>query len=282
MVWGIAIVWYLFLAGLGAGAYVTSVLVARKHPEAHTLRRAGRIIAPAVVAVGLVLLMVDAEAGFKNPLRFFYLITNFSSVMTWGVIILGAFMVVCLTSLILDFMGKKVPHVLEYIGLALSLATAAYTGVLLGVVQTFPLWNTPLLPVLFVVSAASTGIASVVLTGCFVGDREQNGRLLERTRLILPCVEIVLVALLLATVQASDAGAASVASIMAGSFAPLFWIGLVIAGLAFPVLVSAYDLKRNSAKKPGSVGLTAAAEVGVLVGGFALRFLIVMAALPIS
>lgn len=282
MVWGISIVWYLFLAGLGAGAYATSVLIARKRPEAIALRRAGRIIAPVAVAIGLVLLMVDAEAGFKNPLRFFYLLTNITSVMTWGVVILGAFMVANLATLSIDLLGKRVPRVLEYVGLALALATAAYTGVLLGVVQTFPLWNTPLLPVLFVVSAASTGIASVLLAGCFIGSREQNTGLLERTRIALPCVEIVLVALLLATVQSSASGAASVEGIVTGSFAPLFWIGLMAAGLAFPLGTSIFELKRNGSGKPASVGLAAAAEIGVLVGGFALRFLIVMAALPLS
>lgn len=286
MVWGASIVWYLFLAGLGAGAYATSVVVARTQPDAVALRRAGRIIAPAAVAVGLVLLMVDAEAGFKNPLRFFYLATNFNSVMTWGVIILGAFMVANLATLAIDVLGKRVPHTLEYCGLALALATAAYTGVLLGVVQTFPLWNTPLLPVLFVVSAASTGVASVVLAGCFVGNRAKNVRLLARTRLVLPVAELVLVTLLLATVQANDAGAASAAAVLTGSYAALFWIGLVAAGLVFPAIASAIELRQGATLKTEvpatpSTKLTTAAEIGVLIGGFALRFIIVMAAVPL-
>lgn len=279
MVWGVSIVWYLFLAGLGAGAYATSVLVARKLPEAMALRRVGRIIAPAAVAVGLVLLMVDAEAGFKNPLRFLYLVTNFNSVMTWGVVILSAFMIVSIATLAIDLLGKRAPFALECCGLGLALATAAYTGVLLGVVQTFPLWNSPLLPVLFVVSAASTGIASVVFAGCFAkGDRSANARLLERTRLALPCIELVLIALLLMTTQANAAGAASAASIVVGSYAPLFWIGLVLAGLVLPAGASLWELRRGNV----SITLTTVAEAGVLAGGFILRFLIVMAALPIS
>ena len=47
--------------------------------------------------------MMDAEAGFKNPLRFFYLISNLDSVMAWGVIILSVFMVISLLTLALDF-----------------------------------------------------------------------------------------------------------------------------------------------------------------------------------
>lgn len=85
-VWGAPIAWYLFLAGLGAGAYITSAFLRWRHPEAHGMRRAGHVIAPIVVAVGLVLLMVDAEAGLHNPLRFALLLSNFGSVMTWGVV----------------------------------------------------------------------------------------------------------------------------------------------------------------------------------------------------
>ncbi len=46
------------------------------------MRRIGLVIAPIAIAIGLVLLMTDAEAGLHDPLRFFYLLTNFDSVMT--------------------------------------------------------------------------------------------------------------------------------------------------------------------------------------------------------
>lgn len=75
-VWGAPIAWYLFLAGLGAGAYITSAFLRWRHPEAHGMRRAGHVIAPIVVAIGLMLLMVDAEAGC---------ITLFASRSCWAI-----------------------------------------------------------------------------------------------------------------------------------------------------------------------------------------------------
>ena len=84
-VWGAPIAWYLFLAGLGGGAFITSAFLRWKHPEAHGMRFAGHIIAPVVVIIGLFLLMFDAEAGLHNPLRFALLLHNPCSVMTWGV-----------------------------------------------------------------------------------------------------------------------------------------------------------------------------------------------------
>ena len=37
-VWGAPIAWYLFLAGLGGGAFITSAFLRWKHPEAHGMR----------------------------------------------------------------------------------------------------------------------------------------------------------------------------------------------------------------------------------------------------
>ena len=296
MIWGAEIAWYLFLAGLGAGAYATAAWLAWKRPEAKMAQRWGRIIAPVVVAIGLVLLMVDASAGIKNPLRFFLLVTNLSSVMAWGVIILSAFMVVAVAGLVLNVAGKRNPRWLDAVGSVLALAVAAYTGVLLGASLAFPLWNPVLLPVLFVVSAASTGEM-----GEFAALKRFHGT--------LPVVELALVVVLLLVTNgvagssasaAAAAGAASVANLVSGGYAVLFWAGFMIVGLLVPIGVDAYGscMRRRVRATAGtdgsaavavvveaaapSVGLEVAAEVGILVGGFLLRFLIVAAAVPIG
>ena len=59
-VWGAPIIWYLFLAGLGAGAFATSAFLSWRHPDATSMRRTGYLIAPIAVGIGLVLLMLDA------------------------------------------------------------------------------------------------------------------------------------------------------------------------------------------------------------------------------
>ena len=127
--------------------------------------RAGGAEAPSLTTliVGLVLLMFDAKAGLHNPLRFALLLTNFGSVMTWGVVILAAFVIVALVALIMDLKKRRVPMALEIVGAVLGICVAIYTGCLLGVCKTFPLWNNALLPILFLVSAVSTGMAAVLL-----------------------------------------------------------------------------------------------------------------------
>ena len=286
-VWNSLIAWYLFLAGMGGGAFITSAFLHWRHPHAVTMRKIGHVIAPIAVAIGLVLLMFDAEGGLHNPLRFALLLHNPFSVMTWGVVFLAGFMVVSIVVLVLDILKKGVPRWLELVGAAFGLCVGMYTGALLGVVKTFPLWNTALLPVLFLVSAMSAGAASVLLTAIFKHPEEFNrAGVLKKFHFCLPIIEFVLVAaLLFVTMYNSTAGFESVLSLVAGKWAPLFWVGLVAVGLVLPTVLECRLLFFSSKEFEESRTahyISAASDAAVLVGGFLLRFLIVMAALPIT
>ena len=286
-VWNSLIAWYLFLAGMGGGAFITSAFLHWRHPHAVTMRKIGHVIAPIAVAIGLVLLMFDAEGGLHNPLRFALLLHNPFSVMTWGVVFLAGFMVVSIVVLVLDNLKKGVPRWLELVGAAFGLCVGMYTGALLGVVKTFPLWNTALLPVLFLVSAMSAGAASVLLTAIFKHPEEFNrAGVLKKFHFCLPIIEFVLVAaLLFVTMYNSTAGFESVWSLVAGKWAPLFWVGLVAVGLVLPTVLECRLLFFSSKEFEESRTahyISAASDAAVLVGGFLLRFLIVMAALPIT
>ena len=238
MVWGPMIAWYLFLAGASAGAFLTSAFVERKYPDSVKMRVAGRLIAPVFLAIGLVMLMLDAEAGLHNPLRFFYLVMNPGSVMTLGVYFICVFMPVTLAAALLEILRRPVPSWLTWVGVVSAFAVAAYTGFLLGVVQAFPLWNNAILPVLFVVSALSAGLAATSLVG-LVLDRERFEQmwLIKKTHVILSAIELVVLFTMLVIVSSgSPEGAASVASLVSGQYAPAFWGGLVLLGLVARIL----------------------------------------------
>ena len=256
-IWGAIIAWYLFLAGLGGGAFITSAFLGWRHPEAVSMRKVGHLIAPIAVIIGLVLLMFDAEGGLHNPLRFALLLTNFGSVMTWGVVFLGGFTVVALVVVVLDFLKKSVPVWLDIVGVVFAVCVAVYTGALLGVCKTFPLWNNALLPILFLVSAVSAGAASVLLVA----------------------------SLMFITSFNSVAGWNSVMSLLVGQYAPLFWIGLVLIGLVLPTALETWLLffsPKEFEESRKAHWISFGSDAGVLVGGFLLRFLVVMAALPVT
>ncbi len=285
MVWGPMIAWYLFLAGASAGAFLTSAFVEVKYPESVKMRVAGRIIAPIFLGIGLVMLMLDAEAGLHNPLRFFWLIANPGSVMTLGVYFICVFMPVALVSAMLEVLKKPVPKWLTWVGIVFAFAVAAYTGFLLGVVKAFPLWNNAVLPILFVVSALSAGLAATSLVGLLV-DRERFEQmwLIKKSHVILSAIEMVVLATMLVIVSAGSVeGAASVYSLVAGQYAPAFWGGIVLLGLVAPFIIEGYPvfITKRVETSMTSMVVSVIGEAGVLVGGFMLRLLVVLSALPV-
>ena len=285
MVWGPMIAWYLFLAGASAGAFLTSTFVEAKYPESVKMRVAGRIIAPIFLGIGLVMLMLDAEAGLHNPLRFFWLIANPGSVMTLGVYFICVFMPVALVSALLEVLKKPVPKWLTWVGIVFAFAVAAYTGFLLGVVKAFPLWNNAVLPILFVVSALSAGLAATSLVGLLV-DRERFEQmwLIKKSHVILSAIEMVVLATMLVIVSAGSVeGAASVYSLVAGQYAPAFWGGIVLLGLVAPFIIEGYPvfITKRVETSMTSMVVSVIGEAGVLVGGFMLRLLVVLSALPV-
>lgn len=282
MVWGPLIAIYLFLAGASAGAFLASAYIERKYPDAVRMRVAGRILAPIFIGIGLVMLMVDAEAGLHNPLRFIFLIMNPGSVMTLGVYFICVFMPIALIEAVLELLKKDVPRWLTVIGDVFAFAVAAYTGFLLGVVDAYPLWNNAILPVLFVISALASGLAAVNLCGLIL-DRESIEKMfdLKKGHVVLGVAEIIALVVMFIIVASGDPqGAASIQSMLTGGFAGMFWIGLVLVGLLMPLLIGANALRASEGSQ-SSVALEYASECGVLVGGFMLRLLVVLAALPI-
>ena len=284
MVWDAIIAIYLFLAGLGAGAFALGALTDWAKTPAPTMKKVAFIVAPVAVAVGTLMLVVDAHAGLMNPLRFFGLVANLGSVMAWGVIILSAFLVVSIVDLIVLLVKKGTPKALDIVGAVLAVCVAAYTGVLLGDAGVaFPLWNMAVLPILFIVSAASTGIAvTLLITRLVAADEAAALPWLGKAGLVLPVLELALVIALLAVAgtaggSAGAAGAASVANLVSGPYAVAFWLGFVVIGLAVPFVLELMSRRGSQSK-----ALPMAGEACVLVGGFMLRYLVIMAAVAVA
>lgn len=306
-VWGSIIAWYLFLAGLGGGAFIAAGIASWLYPQAHRVRKIGRVIGIVTVCIGLFLLMFDARAGLHNPWRFALLLDHLnSSVMSWGVVFLAVFMIIGFVALVVEIIdscfrgakaggkfatkhpervekGLKLPEWLNVAGMFFALCVGGYTGALLGAVKTFPLWNHPLLPVLFLVSALSTGFASVVLFGMLFARKETEKIItIKRIHFGLAVCEIVLLGMMffILNFQSVDAHA-TVVSILAGQWAPLFWLCMGGFGLIVPTLVEAWELFVHKGKETAlSFGAGLVSEALVLMGGFFLRYLVIVAALP--
>jgi formate-dependent nitrite reductase membrane component NrfD len=140
---------------------------------------------------------------------------------------------------------------------------AGYTGVLLAVTNR-PVWSdTPLLGFLFLVSANSIAAAALILLGRWQGVGSSSmARLARMDRWLIVLELLVLIAFVLSL--------GPVARVWVSAWGVLL-LGVVLAGLVAPLALH---------WRPGLLGsLTApAAAVLVVVGGFMLRVVIVLAA----
>jgi formate-dependent nitrite reductase membrane component NrfD len=305
--WGWLIAIYLFLGGMGAGAFIIAALVELtgqryQHKYCPTTMVGAGVSGP-LILIGTLLLIFDLGAGIREPWRILYMFTNFSSVMTWGIWILSFFLPIAFLYGILELMhvypgilawGRKrlrfLPETLPYrrikrvvcsVGLVLAIATALYTGILLSVVSAVPLWATPVLPALFLVSAVSTGMGlcidlSSTLALPHVQRRFKN---LPLVHLVLIGLEIALLALLLvnALVQGGEA-AESAKLILAGPGSVVFWVLVIGFGMVYPFMVHVYAFARHSHGYVSGI----LSGVGIVIAGLFVRYLIVVAAVPVT
>ncbi len=285
--WGWLIVVYLFLAGSGSGAFLAAVYCDLLAPDwSKSLARAGSLVAGPLVTIGTVCLVLDLEAGLWEPWRQVYLAKNLSSMIAWGVIILSGFIPVALLYAMalneITFIGKiakKYIRILEYVGSILAVATATYTGVLIAVVNGVPFWNTPMMPVLFLASAISTGLAAAMIVAAIID--ASTIKTLSNFALghvIFLAVEaLVLMLLVFMSLTRSTEAAISANMLISGVLSPYFWVLVVILGILIPFILSIVEYYEYG-EMPKS--LVIGSDLLVLMGGMSLRALIIFSASP--
>lgn len=284
--WGSLIAIYLFLAGVAGGAFLTSSLT-DLFSKQRSLKviRAGAYIAPVTIIVGLLLLVFD----LGRPFSFWKLLfdINLNSVMSIGVFIISIF---TFLSVVYAYMvwtaaaseqriqittaGKEMAATatgglaglrkpVAIIGALFAVGTATYTGFLLSAVSTNTLWSTPLfgvqfipfLPVLFLVSAISAGLAATLIGAVDCSDLTAY----KKIDIVLILIEIILLAILYTSVKSI---------FFTGSMATLFWLGVMGVGLLLPLVLAIYGVYTHKNLVIPVCGM-------VVIGGLCLRYFIV-------
>lgn len=312
--WGWFTIIYLFLGGLGAGAFLTAAFFElsgwRYQWDFCPVTLTGATVSGPVVALGSLLLIFDLGAGKLQPWRILYMFTHFRSVMTWGIWILSIFIPLAFIYGFLELIEAEpfvkglvwarapwlLPKVRPYrrlvatVGSVFAVATAIYTGVLISAVgPAVPLWSQPvlpflplpMLPVLFLVSAVSTGLGltfDLAATIAMPHIHEQV-RSMPLIHIILIGLENILIGLLfISALSAGGAAADSARLVMYGPLSVIFWVGVVLIGLAYPFVVHAYAIGAGRHSLMSGIG----SGVGIVVAGLFLRYLIVIAGIPAS
>jgi protein NrfD len=283
--WGWLIVLYFFFGGLAGGCYFLGVLIDLfGRPEDRPLARLGYYISfPCIIISGLLLTL-----DLGRPLRFWHMLIESNtyrpmfkywspmSVGSWALLIFGIFVFLAfLEALVEDDRlawpaGRKfrppgvLGSVIAVIGGLFGFYVAGYTGVLLAVTNR-PIWSdTPLLGMLFVVSAASISAALMILLA-------QKSRLTMPGLVALHRMDAWVVALEFIVLIAVMISLGPVFRAWLSAWGLLLFLGVIVVGMLVPLAL--YWRKEWL----GSRNLTTAAAL-VLVGGFILRLVIVFSA----
>ncbi|MEW5806270.1 MAG: NrfD/PsrC family molybdoenzyme membrane anchor subunit [Acidobacteriota bacterium] len=283
--WGWKIAAYLFLAGVGAGGYAAGVIADFLHWE--FIARAGIIIGFPLVFIGTFFLIADLGVKMRALRAFMNPGTSWIAKGTW---IISIFMVLGFIHIVTWFWPFQWLEAMRGLRLALSalnlifaLLTMIYTGVLLGASRPIPIWSTAVLPLLFLVSAVSTGVMAILLLlSCYgIGtgsEVEASLARLAKLDILLIILEFIVIASYLQATHRTVESRAAALLIIRGKLSGYFWGGVISVGLLLPILIEIIDvLFFKRAPLEATIILIFASTIPGLIGGLLLRFVVLAA-----
>ncbi len=282
--WKWHIIAYFFLGGI-SGTSAVLAAIARLTDQVDGLRiaRVATYVSIGALLPCPVFLILDLgrPARFLNMLR----VLRLSSPMSMGSWGLALFSVVSsattLLQILMDFQFRRGTSTVRLaegparlfapLSALLGLFVAGYTGVLLAATAV-PIWSKRpwLLGPLFLTSATSSGAAAVALASSFVDPSAEAGE--AKLRWFEAYAVIAEIAILTGWIYALGTTAKPVVSGHVGSILRHVVVG---GGMALPQLLAVGSLRSRNRRH--RVLLTRATSVLILVGGFALRYVVVQA-----
>ncbi len=283
---------YFFVGGVSAGAYFIGSLVELVGSEKH--REVSKIafyIAFPVILLAPILLIADLGRPERFWHLFFYVngsapAFNFISPMSvgsWALMVFGAMSLLSfLDNLVQDGYLKFAPFANVYnriprklyalIGSLAGFFVAGYTGVLIDLTAR-PMWAAmdPMIGFLFLVSAGSTGAASIALVMAL--RRMLASDTFERLETFDNLAMLVELAVILVIVLIAGQ---FLAPLYSGTYAILFWGGTILLGILVPLALNFW--MRRSAGAPARLRQwVVLASLLILLGGALLRISLITA-----
>lgn len=267
--WGVAV--YLFLVGLGAGAYVVGALADFRGPQWRAVADVGVFLGfPCCALAGLVKL---SQLG-KPSVAWRAWMRPGTSWIARGSLLLFAFLAVSFAHLVLWIWPTPIAlgaadaarRVIGVVGSILGTCLMLYTGILLTAARPIAFWSTAILPLLFLLSGLLSGMLAILLL-CVLRGTPFEGPLvaLEWGVVALLVLEGIAIGTYLQSTRGVSVARASVSTVLTGSLAALFWWGVALLGVVAPLVLSAVAIAAISP------GLATAGALCGLIGGLLLR-----------
>ncbi len=303
------------VAGLMIIAGVRLLLVKPRERQAMVCCTIGPLVGFVLLGTGLLALFLDL--ALKIYVWRLYLTFEITSPMSWGswilLFVFPALLANALTHLpeAIPAVAKRFPvlvtisdfilarqRIVIGIGLAnmvLGVALGIYTGILISGLPARPLWNTSLLGPLFLFSGLSTAAAllhAILVLSMKDGEqpafadvllsslaRWSQGRapdtsiapILTRADNSFLTIELgLLILFLIGLVTSTEVNRQAATLLLTGAYAAPFWVLVIGTGILAPLILQFLELQNR-------IRHTLAPAVLVLVGGLALRFILVFA-----
>jgi tetrathionate reductase subunit C len=281
---GIPIATYFYLTGLSAGSFIISTFAyGFGMTKFKPLGKIGVVMATLLLLIAPMILLIDLE----QPLRFWHLILylRITSPITWGTFLLTLYPMNCVVYGYFMFQGDmKRTKIFGLIGIPLALMVHGYTGFILALGKARVLWNTAIMPPIFLVSAMVSGLAMMILV-VIVKDyiiqrkKEHDPALLyDLGRFLVGSIalDLILIGTDLAVLLTSHTEAYMAGlMLLKGEFSPLFLGVEVLLGAVIPLALLLLPFTKRWI--PG----LAIASVLVMIGIFAMRYIMVVGGLSI-
>lgn len=278
--WGWLIAVYLFLGGVGAGAYTIAAINGFMGEGMGLSTTVGLWIGFPALLIGTLFLIAD----LGSPSRaFLAAMKPGSSWIARGTLIISVFMALSLLHLVLHQFASVAPSVINVIavgGIVFAVGTMAYTGILLGASKGIPFWRTGAVPVVFVISALVTGHFTIMIgVAQFGGGGDVAAmRVMTLEAAALVVLEVLAILFFLQAAYRQPDSRESAERIMRKQ---LFVVGYFVFGLAIPLALMLVAFRNFSQMGSGGVAVVTVGALLGLFGGLVLRqAVLVCGALP--
>jgi formate-dependent nitrite reductase membrane component NrfD len=271
--WRWLIAMYLFLGGVGGGAYTIAAINSFLGKALEPSTVVGLWISFPALIIGSLCLLADLGQPSKAVLAGLRPRTSWIARGFW---IISIFMVVAMVHTWLALFGNAGEGLLKFIaviGVIFAVGTMAYTGILLGTSKGITFWRSGAVPVVFVISAMVTGhfaimIGLALFSGAAGSVEALRPMAAEAAALVV--FEVLAIAFFLHSAWKHPDPRESVERVLSNT---TFIIGYIIGGLVAPavLMVVLYRFMADAAESSILFVAVLGALLG-LIGGLILRW----------
>ncbi|MGD9118594.1 MAG: polysulfide reductase NrfD [Dehalococcoidia bacterium] len=253
---GILIAFALFFGGIAGGLYLVSLYF-------------DSLLGMFIAWILAMVTGLTDMAHLSKPMRFWRMILKpKTSWISRGFIFIWLFLGAAAIQLALTYWaeGTAVETVFKVLGGIMAFGVAIYSGFVVGYVGAIKIWNSAIIPLLFVVAGVTGGLSLLMIIS--VGEASLGADVATALKYVLIAYAVCVAIYLWVATYESTAARDSAMRILKGNIASVFWLLVILLGIAIPIIM----LFASDA-----TAVLVIAGILAIIGGVALRYSILKA-----